>query len=101
MDIPMNLSEDILSLSEFKRRSATLLQQMKSTQRPLVLTVNGRAELVVQDAASYQRIEAMARRLEAVVGIEAGLASMDAGQGEEADTVFARLESKYPFLKSS
>ena len=97
----MDLTQDILSLSDFKRRSAALLEQMKTTQRPLVLTVNGRAELVVQDAASYQRMEALSRRLEAIEGIEEGLASMDAGKGEEAGVVFERMERKYPFLKQS
>lgn len=97
----MNLTEDILSLSDFKRRSAALLAQMKTTKRPLVLTVNGKAELVVQDAASYQRMEALARRIEAIEGIEEGLASMRAGQGDDAEAVFERLEQKYPFLADS
>lgn len=97
----MDLTQDILSLSDFKRRSAALLEQMKATQRPLVLTVNGRAELVVQDAASYQRMEALALRLEAIEGIKEGLADMEAGRGEEASVVFEQLERKYPFLKRS
>lgn len=96
----MDLARDILSLSDFKRRSAALLEQMKTTKRPLVLTVNGRAELVVQDAASYQRMEALARRLEAIEGIEDGLAAMDAGQEEEAGVVFEQLERKHPFLQT-
>lgn len=97
----MDLTQDILSLSDFKRRSAALLEQMKTTQRPLVLTVNGRAELVVQDAASYQRMEALALRLEAIEGIKEGLADMEAGRGEEASVLFEQLERKYPFLKRS
>jgi prevent-host-death family protein len=95
----MDLTQDILSLSDFKRRSAALLEQMKTTQRPLILTVNGRAELVVQDAASYQRMEALAVRLEALEGIKLGLAAMEAGDEEDAEVVFEELEQKYPFLK--
>lgn len=97
----MDLTQDIMSLSDFKRRSAALLEQMKVTKRPLVLTVNGRAELVVQDAASYQRLESLARRIEALEGIEEGLASMERGEGEAMDAVFDRLEQKFPFLKKS
>lgn len=95
----MDLTQDILSLSDFKRRSAALLEQMKTTQRPLILTVNGRAELVVQDAASYQRMEALAVRLEALEGIKQGLAAMESGEEEDAEVVFEQLEQKYPFLK--
>lgn len=55
----------------------------------------------MQDETKSQRLASLARWLDAVKGIEEGLASMDAGEGEDADVVFARLERKYPFLKTS
>ena len=54
MRIAIDISKDIHSLTDFKRRTTELVGQLKTTGRPLVLTVNGKAELVVQDAASYQ-----------------------------------------------
>ena len=59
----MKLTRDIQSLSTFKRDTAKLVRQMKKTGQPVVLTVNGKAELVVQDAASYlpQRAKDMVR----------------------------------------
>ena len=48
--------EDIESLTNFHRNSKTILKRLKRSGRPAVLTVNGKAELVVQDAASYQRL---------------------------------------------
>ena len=45
----INLSRDIQSLSTFKRNTNELIIQMKETGNPVVLTVNGKAELVVQD----------------------------------------------------
>ena len=45
---------DVRPLSDFKRSQAELLQHLKATGRPLLLTLNGRAEVVIQDAASYQ-----------------------------------------------
>ena len=50
------LSEDIHSLSEFKRNTNELVEQMEATGRPVVLTLNGKAKLVVQDAESYQKM---------------------------------------------
>jgi PHD/YefM family antitoxin component YafN of YafNO toxin-antitoxin module len=50
----LNLSRDINSLSNFKRKTPEFVVQLKETRSPLVLTVNGVAELVVQSAESYQ-----------------------------------------------
>jgi hypothetical protein len=47
--------EDILSVTDFHRHMKTHLKRLKHTGRPEVLTINGKAELVVQDAAAYQR----------------------------------------------
>ena len=58
----MKITRDIQSLSVFKRDSAKFLRQMKKTGRPIVLTVNGKAAMVIQDADSYQKeIEELAR----------------------------------------
>ena len=59
---------------------------------PLVLTMNGRAELVVQDAAAYQ---ALLDRVEAIEGIQRGLADVKAGRTRPARKVFARLRRKH------
>jgi prevent-host-death family protein len=63
----INLSQDIQSLSTFKRNTNELINQMKETGNPLILTVNGKAELVVQDAASYQKILAYIKQLETII----------------------------------
>lgn len=47
---------DIDSLTNFKRQTATYLKQLRATGTPVVLTVNGKAEVVVQDAAAYRRL---------------------------------------------
>ena len=63
----INLSQDIQSLSTFKRNTNELINQMKETGNPLILTVNGKAELVVQDAASYQKIIDHIKQLETII----------------------------------
>ena len=78
----VNLSEDIRSLTDFKRRTVDFVRQLKKCQRPLVLTVNGRAEVVVQDARSYQKLLEMAESFEAISAVQEGLAQ--AGRGEVA-----------------
>jgi prevent-host-death family protein len=52
----INIAEDICSMTEFKRRTASVVNRLRSTGRAVVLTTNGKADIVVQDAASYQRL---------------------------------------------
>jgi len=86
--------ENICSLSEFQRNTRTILERLKETGHPQVLTVNGKAELVVQDAVSYQRILDKLDRLEAIEGIQRGLESMKQGKGRPAEDVLQRLANQ-------
>jgi prevent-host-death family protein len=74
----LKISRDIHSLSSFKRNTFEFIEQMKQTGEPVVLTVNGKAELVVQDAESYQKLLDALERLEAVAGIKQGLEGVEA-----------------------
>ena len=48
--------EDIGSLTDFHRNAKAHLKKLRQTGRPELLTVNGRAVVVVQDASAYQRL---------------------------------------------
>src|SRR5665213_594107 len=76
----ISISKDIHSLSDFKRKPPELLDQMRETGRPVVLTINGKAEIVVQDAASYQRLLDHMEEIETLAGIKRGLADVKAGR---------------------
>ena len=52
----LDLANDIRSLSDFKRNTVELLDRLRETEHPLVLTVDGRAELVVQDSLRNARL---------------------------------------------
>jgi PHD/YefM family antitoxin component YafN of YafNO toxin-antitoxin module len=91
-DAMLDLANDIRSLSEFKRNTVDLLDRLRKTGHPLVLTINGKAELVVQDAAAYQ---ALLDRVEAIEGIQQGLADVKAGRTKPARQVFGRLRRKH------
>jgi PHD/YefM family antitoxin component YafN of YafNO toxin-antitoxin module len=71
---------DILPLSDFASNASDLLQQMRGSGHPVVLTINGKAELVVQDAASYQKLLDRVDELEALDAIKRGAADFDAGR---------------------
>jgi predicted transcriptional regulator len=65
------------------------MKRMKKTGRPLVLTVNGKAEAVVLDPAVYQVV---ADQLDAVARIRRGLAQIERGEGRPAEDVLDELE---------
>jgi prevent-host-death family protein len=90
----LNLSDDIHPLTEFKRNSADMVKQMKKTKRPLVLTVNGKAELVIQDARSYQLLLERLDRLEAVQAVREGEKDMEEGRVHDARVALEALGTK-------
>jgi prevent-host-death family protein len=53
----MNISykEDILPVSELKKNTRRVLEQVRRTQRPVILTVNGKASSVLIDVDSYEK----------------------------------------------
>ena len=81
--------QDIRSLTDFQRNTKSHLRRLKSSGRPEVLTVNGRAELIVQDAAAFEDM------LDAIRGIKRGLDEMAAGKGEPARVVLDRIRAKH------
>jgi len=76
----LDISKDIHSLSDFKRKTPDFLDQLRESGRPVVLTINGKAEMVVQDAASYQKLLDQLDELQALEGIKRGLADVKAGR---------------------
>jgi prevent-host-death family protein len=76
----MDLIRGIHSLTDFKKNTPDFLKQLKDTGEPVVLTINGKAELVVQDAASYQKLLDLAEEAKVVEGIRRGLEDMKAGR---------------------
>jgi len=91
----MNLTRDIQSLTDFKQKTPEFVQQLKETGDPIVLTINGKAALVVQDADSYQKLLDLAEEARVVEGIRRGLEEMRAGKGRPAAQVFDEIRREF------
>jgi PHD/YefM family antitoxin component YafN of YafNO toxin-antitoxin module len=65
----------------------------------MVLTVNGRAELVVQDAESYQEMLDRLERAEALAAIRKSMEQFDRGEGIALDEAEKRLRKKHGFSR--
>ena len=90
-----DLTQGIHPLTYFKRKTAAFTKQLKKTGQPLVLTVNGKAELVVHDVSSYQKLWELIDRAEAVAGIRKGLESFKRGKGVPLRRTDQRIRRKY------
>lgn len=76
--------EDIRSLTEFKRNTLAQLNELRKSGRPRVLTVNGKARLVVIDPATFQKMLDEIDRAETIVGVRRGMESFARGEGVPA-----------------
>ena len=91
----LNIRQDIHSLTDFKRHTVNFVKQLKKGRRPLVLTVNGRAEVVVQDPESYQRLLEMAESFEAISAVQEGMAQAKRGEGIALEQFDKRMRKKH------
>ena len=87
----LDISRDINSLSNFKRNTPEFLRQLKITGHPVVLTINGKAELIVQDTASYQRLVELAERAQQMESLRESIEDMRAGRVTPANDVLFEL----------
>lgn len=87
----LDISRGINSLSNFKRNTTEFMEQLRKTGKPVVLTVNGKAELVVQDVESYQKLLELVERLETIEAVKVALQEMKEGKGEPVDEAFKEI----------
>ena len=69
------------------------MKQLKKSQRPVILTVKGKAAAIVQDAEAYQRLLDIAAAADANEGIRQGLEQARQGRGRDAEEFFAEFEA--------
>ncbi len=89
---------DIHSVTDFQRNAKTHVARLKKTGTPMILTVNGSATLVVQDANAYQEDMNRLAQLEEerfVAAVNEGIADMKAGRMIPLEKVRARMEKKF------
>ncbi len=63
---PINISKDIVSLSDFKNKASRMLHEVQSSHRPLIITQNGKAAAVLISPSDFDLLTEQARFVEAV-----------------------------------
>jgi prevent-host-death family protein len=90
-----DITKDIQSLTAFRRKSGQFLKYLRKSRRPLVLTVRGKAQAVVQDAEAYQRLLDTAARADVHEAIRQGLDDVAHGRTRPARDVFDDTRRRY------
>lgn len=63
---PINISQNIISLTDFKNKAAKMLHKIQSSHRPLVITQNGKAAAVLVSPDDFDFLTEQARFVDAV-----------------------------------
>jgi PHD/YefM family antitoxin component YafN of YafNO toxin-antitoxin module len=91
----LDITRDIQSLTTFRRRSGDFMKQLRKSKRPVILTVDGKAAAIVQDAVGYQRLLDIAARADAREGIRQGIEDERQGKGRPARKFLAEFAKKH------
>lgn len=88
-------AEETYSLLEFTQHAMDHLTRLKSSGQPEILTVDGKAEVVVQDAEAYQALLDRLDSIEAIAAVKASMAEFERGEGIPLREGFAALREKH------
>jgi prevent-host-death family protein len=91
----LDITKDIQSLTNFRRNSAKFLKQIKKSKRPIVLTVNGKSEAIVQDAEEYQRLLDIAARADVYEALRQSDDDIAHGRTQPARVVFDEIRRRH------
>ena len=85
----MNITDDIKPVTYLKSKAADLLQQINTTQRPVIITQNGEPKAVLQDPKSYEN---MRNAIGILKLISQGENDVRQGKVKSQDEVFQNIE---------
>ena len=79
-------------VSEFRANAAELIEHLKASRRPLVLTQRGHSTAVVLDVAEYER---MVEEIELLGDVRTALQEIEAGRGVSNRAAKAELRKRF------
>lgn len=91
----LDITKDIQAMTTFRRNPAKFMKHLKKSQKPLVLTIHGKAKAVVQDAEAYQRLLDIAAQADALEGIRQGEEDVKKGRMRPAREALETFRNKH------
>ena len=90
MSIKLKASEDLVPITELRQNSAGIVEKLRATGRPIVITQRGRSAAVLEDVRQYEHRVARLELLEAIVR---GLQDADEGRLVDPEAVMRQLKA--------
>lgn len=84
-------SSDIYTVTDFSRKPAEHIKRLNESKRPEILTVNGKAAVVIQDAESYEKMATLADYADSILNIRQALTE----KGRNLTDFTKEFEAKY------
>lgn len=84
-------SSDIHTVTDFSRKPAEHIKRLNKSKRPEILTVNGKAAVVVQDAETYEKMAELADYADSIINIRQALSE----EGRPLGEFVAAFEAKH------
>jgi len=85
---------DIHSLTDFTRNARAYIRQIKDSKSPMALTVNGDAQVIVQDAESFQQMVDELEHSRFIVAVRESEAAATNGQVQGLDQAFSEIRGE-------
>lgn len=88
-------TRNIHPLTDFLRNHRAHVHHLKQTHKPELLTVKGRAEIVIMNAEAFQKMIEQWEYEATVVAIQAGLDAIEQGEHYPATEAMQELHARY------
>jgi len=88
----VQVSQDILPIGELKTHTSQILRRLRTAQRPIVITLNGKPAAVLITPEEFDRLYERERFVEAV---GKGLADAEAGRVVDDEVLSAELDAEF------
>lgn len=82
-------------LTEFLRNHKAFIAALKENKKPEVLTVKGKAELVVMDVETYQAMADQVEEVLRITALQEALAAADRGELTDLDQAITKIKAKH------
>jgi prevent-host-death family protein len=88
----VKLTSDIKPVSEFRANAAELIEHVRTSGRPLVLTQRGHSAAVLLDVVEYER---MVDEIELLSDVRTAIQQIEAGEGVSNRNAQAELRRRF------
>ena len=85
-------AQETIPVAEFKTHASQVINRLRASGRPVLITQHGRGAAVLISVAEYDRLY---ERENVIARIEHALAEADAGQVVDEAQAFAELEAQF------